>query len=296
MRSHPTFVKGCRKIFLVVREALRVIEKLGGTIDAVTDSSRLLQLRSAGGFELSERLHEPAWTYPRHAHEHASISLILAGSCVEQIGRFERTCSPASMHVLPSGEPHSFHFSGPLRCLTITVDGSRAAAVREASAILEHPRQLRDAAFASMARQLTSEMRTNDDASALAIESLVLGMLGYGERVNAQAQPPRWLTLVRDALHAQFRQTLTLGGLAALAGVHPSYLARAFRKQYGCTVGAYVRRLRLDFAASELLESGRAISDVAADAGFFDQSHFTNHFRRHTGMTPAAFRATLKSN
>jgi AraC family transcriptional regulator len=258
--------------------------------------SRVLQLRDAGGFQLSERLHQPAWSWSRHAHERPSISLILAGECTEQLGRFGHQCTPATMHVLPAGEIHGFRFVAPVRCLTIEVELPRAESLREASAILQSPRQFRDMRFIAMARQLTREMHIRDDAAELSMESLVLALLAHGERASAQAKPPRWLAAVRDALHAQFRERVTLTGLAGIARVHPSYLARAFRTQYGCTVGEYVRRLRLDFAAAELLDVDKAISDVAAEAGFFDQSHFAHLFRRHTGMTPSAFRAARKSN
>ena len=199
------------------------------------------------------------------------------------------------MHVLPAGQPHAFLFDDSLHCLTIEVEPTRAAALREASAILEQPRQLRDAQYAAFARELASEMRIADHASEIALESLILGLLARAERVS-DATPPRWLSAVRDALHAGFRDKITIAALAHLAGVDPSHLARRFRRHFGCTVGAYLRRLRLDFAAGELRESQRPISDVAIEAGFFDQSHFARLFRRRTGMTPTAFRAAQKTN
>jgi AraC family transcriptional regulator len=257
--------------------------------------SRVLQLRDAGGFQLSERVHQPAWKWAPHAHDRASISLLLAGSCIEQLGRFAYTCSPATMHVLPTGEPHAFRFDAPVRCLTIEVDPARAALVREASHILEEPRQLRDVHYVSAGRQLIAEMHIADDASELALESLVLALLARAERIHS-AVMPRWLSAVREALHAEFRGKVTMAALARIADVDPSHLARTFRRQYGCTIGAYVRQLRLDAAAAALRESDIAIGDVAAEAGFFDQSHFARLFRRHTGMTPTAFRAAQKSN
>lgn len=258
--------------------------------------SRVVQLRDAGGFQLSERVHQPAWKWAPHAHDRASISLLLAGSCIEQLGRLAYTCTPATMHVLPVGEPHAFRFDAPVRCLTIEIDPARAALVREVSRILEQPRQLRDAHYVSAGRQLIGEMRIADEASELALESLVLGLLARAERTGGALAAPRWLAAVRDALHAEFRDKVTIARLAGIAGVDPSHLARTFRRQYGCTIGAYVRRLRLDVAAAALRDSDRAVSDIAAEAGFFDQSHFARLFRRHTGMTPTAFRAAQRSN
>jgi AraC-like DNA-binding protein len=45
--------------------------------------------------------------------------------------------------------------------------------------------------------------------------------------------------------------------------------------------------------AKELIADGHALSAVAATCGFADQSHFTFHFRRCNGVTPARFRASL---
>jgi AraC family transcriptional regulator len=72
--------------------------------------------------------------------------------------------------------------------------------------------------------------------------------------------------------------------------VHPTTLARAYRRAYGCTVGERVRSLRLDYAARRLLDGGRPLSDVALDAGFYDQSHFTRAFQRQFRMTPLQYR------
>ena len=80
--------------------------------------------------------------------------------------------------------------------------------------------------------------------------------------------------------------------LALDIGVHPVHLARVFRKNFDCTVGEFVRRLRIERACKEIAESSAPISEIALALGFYDQSHFSNTFKRFTGMTPAAYRAT----
>jgi AraC family transcriptional regulator len=84
---------------------------------------------------------------------------------------------------------------------------------------------------------------------------------------------------------------ITLSSLAREAGVHPSHLARAFRAHYRQSIGAYLRALRIEWASRELASRAVSISEVGLRAGFYDHSHFTRVFRRHTGMTPAQFRA-----
>jgi AraC family transcriptional regulator len=63
-----------------------------------------------------------------------------------------------------------------------------------------------------------------------------------------------------------------------------------FRKFYRCSVGEYVRRLRLELAARELACTEKPLAQVAAECGFYDQSHFTHAFKRRFRMTPMTFR------
>jgi AraC family transcriptional regulator len=67
-----------------------------------------------------------------------------------------------------------------------------------------------------------------------------------------------------------------------------------FQKHYRCTVGAYIRRLRIDFACRELANTEAPLVDIALAAGFCDQSHFTKTFRRHTGQVPSQFRESIR--
>ena len=82
----------------------------------------------------------------------------------------------------------------------------------------------------------------------------------------------------------------SLEALASELGTHPSHLVRVFRREYGLPPHRYVVTRRLDRARRLLLE-GMPIAEVAAVAGFHDQSHLTRHFRALLGTTPGAFRS-----
>lgn len=103
-------------------------------------------------------------------------------------------------------------------------------------------------------------------------------------------RPPPWLRKARDLLHASFLDRLRAADVAAAVGVHPVLLARVFRAHTGVSIGDYVRTLRLDWAATRLSRSEAPLCEVALEAGFADQSHFTRAFKRHTGSTPLQFR------
>ena len=86
-------------------------------------------------------------------------------------------------------------------------------------------------------------------------------------------------------------EPLTLSAVARAAAIHPSHLARTFRKYHGRPVGEYVRALRVEHAAREIAGTNTPLSEISVRFGFFDQSHFSRVFKQYTGMTPAEFRA-----
>jgi AraC family transcriptional regulator len=133
-----------------------------------------------------------------------------------------------------------------------------------------------------------------DSASALAIEGLVLEILAEAIRgktsSTAEKKSPRWFCEVREFLHANFSESMQLEDLVRIADVHPVHLARVFRHQTGCTVGEYVRRLRLEFACGRVSSSNESLCEIALAAGFTDQSHFTRAFKNRFGITPGEYR------
>ncbi len=98
------------------------------------------------------------------------------------------------------------------------------------------------------------------------------------------------LQIVRES----FREPLTVNGIAQQIDVHPVSLSRAFRRQVGTTLGEYVNRLRVEWAARKLAqEEPVGLAELAAAAGFADQSHFTRVFRAYIGAPPGQVRTVL---
>jgi len=86
-----------------------------------------------------------------------------------------------------------------------------------------------------------------------------------------------------------------LSEVAAAAGVSRHRLTRLFRAAYGLPPHRFVLAQRIR-AARRLLERGATPAEVAAQTGFFDQSHLHRHFTRTLGMTPAAYAAAVRSD
>ena len=115
-----------------------------------------------------------------------------------------------------------------------------------------------------------------------------------GDLERQHGRPPRWLLQCREALREDNRYTVGNHGLCKLAqelGLHPVYLARAFRSHFRCSPGEFARQHRLQRAAGLLARSRLRLIDVALDCGFFDQAHLTRSFRARFGMTPGDYRS-----
>lgn len=93
-----------------------------------------------------------------------------------------------------------------------------------------------------------------------------------------------------DFLHAHCDRIITLDELERVTGRDRFALSRDFRKFYGTSPYRYLTLRRLDLAR-RLMLAGVPLADVAAQAGFADQSHMTRQFTRAYGMPPARWRA-----
>jgi AraC-like DNA-binding protein len=253
-----------------------------------------------GGFILTERLHPQNCTLPSHSHESPIIGIVLNGSFNERIGRHSQECAPYSLKVLPAGESHTLEFGDAnVRCLTIEIRPQALEGIRRFSTILDDPVHVSKGALSPLIMRLYKEFRLMKNTSLLTIEGLILEMLGDATRERHRrlsCEEPLWLRQAKEFIYENARVGVSLINVAALVGVHPSYLARMFRRHYGCSVGEYVLRLRLDFAIHELTESDKSLAEIASVTGFYDQSHFAHAFRVHLRMTPSEFRTAAKAS
>lgn len=97
---------------------------------------------------------------------------------------------------------------------------------------------------------------------------------------------------VREYLQDNFAENISLEQIARVAGLSGFHLNRIFRQAVGLPPHAYQMQARID-RAKTLLAAGVSIEQAALEVGFFDQSHFTNHFKRLCGFTPGFYRQNI---
>lgn len=253
-----------------------------------------LKSQLMSGFSLIETTYAPNLVLPRHSHEYAYFCFVLRGTYTEVYGTRTRTCKPSTLVFHPQNELHSDSFHGlGARCFNIQVEPECLQRVREHSGILDSSAEFYGPPVAHLTRKLYREFREMSEASPLMIEGLAFEILGEASKRSlklSERRLPHWLGQAKDMLHAHFSTSLTLAALAECVGVHQVHLARAFRQHYHCTVGEYVRQLRIEFACRELSGSDTPLVEIASAAGFCSQSHFSTVFKRHTGSSPREYR------
>ena len=259
----------------------------------------ILRWRRVGGLHLAEVHYEPDQRVRRHMHGHARFVLVLAGAITETRDDESVTYGPSTLLFRRAGERHAYAVS-PIgaTCLVVDVDAAWQARARLHAPVLEQSAAFTGGFVIHLAHRLHGEFRLRDEVSRLAIESITLGVLAEASRcaTRTNSRPvPAWLRQARALVEAHFAQPLPLTDVARRVGVHPVHLARTFRRVHQMTFAGYVRHVRIEFARRELAASVASLGDIAAAAGFCDQSHFSRLFKRTTGLTPAEYRFALQT-
>lgn len=224
-----------------------------------------------------------------HTHEDAHFVFVLSGAYITSA---TGAPTPVRSPTLVFNPPHTTHrdrFAGGVGTfMTISVPAAivrgatgyfSAGAIRMAS-----PKEL-GAAFG-----IARELRGGRDEAVM--DSLVWELLSrVGSRDRLRCDPPRWaLRAFETIMDCPLVGCLSVLDVAADVDVHPAHLARVFRGFWGCSPAELARWRRADCAARLLVRSKLPGVDIAAAAGFSDQSHMSRDFRMAYGFAPGAYR------
>lgn len=162
-----------------------------------------------------------------------------------------------------------------------------------------------DVTLAWVGRELAAEMRGDHASSRLVVDAMALLTAAHlVRRWSNMSLPPDRVRgglaphLFRRAcayLDEHIADDVTLQDVARLVGLSTKHFARAFRESSGLPPHQWVLARRVERAKTLLRDPETSLAAVALACGFSDQSHFTNRFRRATGLTPARFRAEITS-
>lgn len=121
-------------------------------------------------------------------------------------------------------------------------------------------------------------------------EGLVAGARGGGRPLASPRIDVQAIERARQFLAAERTRVVHSSELESITGLTRYELARQFKLMLGTSPYRYLLMRRLELAR-ERIHLGRPLADVADEAGFADQAHFTRTFKAAFGLTPARYRA-----
>ncbi len=127
----------------------------------------------------------------------------------------------------------------------------------------------------------------------------VIGVVGtvrpYGEEHPVHNQDLKWerddeIGRAVSHIRANFRNNIEIAHLVSVSGLNHRKLHRGFVELFGVAPMQFITKTRIEAACDDLLTTKKKLSLIAKDNGFYDQSSFTQHFRRQMKVTPLKYR------
>ena len=134
--------------------------------------------------------------------------------------------------------------------------------------------------------KIYKELISKDVFSDSSIKLLLLNLIHANPENDCKNNSPGWIKIVAELTHDKWNQSLSLKDLSEAAGVHPITVSKHFPKYFSCTFGEYMRRLKIEKSLYFLKVSSFSLTEIAAECGFSDQSHFIRTFKQLTGFLP----------
>jgi AraC family transcriptional regulator len=221
---------------------------------------------------------------------------------------WQGTPPPNSVLILPAGHPRQAFWRGPTESVHVHLDPRRIARVAAEACDLDPDRieppadgALIDPRIQAAILALDAELTTGGAGGRLLTESLAnvlaIHLIRHVTGDARAVQHPRGglpgpkLRAALEYIEEHLDTELALDDLASVAHLSSYHFARRFKTSTGLPPHQYVIARRVE-RAKQLLKGpdDLTLAQVAGRVGFWDQGHFTRHFKRLVGVTPKQFR------
>ena len=223
----------------------------------------------------------------RHCHDNTNISFVIHGGC--------KLKKKDTGELLPGRL--TFNYAGEYHQVIDVADNSRHVNIELEQGFYERyftsesnmAVLTKKPDFKFLMLRIYKELVAGDQYSPPSIHLLLLNLLNRSEKSTFTDASPSWVKKLEELLRANWNETITLDGLAAIIGVHPVTISKYFPRYFCCTLGEYMRKLKIEKSLSLIKSPDNSLTSIAYQCGFFDQSHFTRIFKEVTGFLPAHY-------
>lgn len=222
-----------------------------------------------------------------HSHDNVVLCLILRGGTLESRKKTETQAVPGKIMLYNQGEVHRNTYTQfPSKNLNIELEESFFLSndLQGANFDNAYTHNL-DIQFQLI--KIYQELSLKDSYSNQALYASLLSVFSQGTKKLSTSS---WLKDIKEVLNDRWSEFISLKELAAELNLHPVTISRYFPKYFGCSLGDYMRKLKVERALFYLQHTPKNLTEIAYDCGFADQSHFIRVFKTYTGFTPKEFK------
>jgi len=226
-----------------------------------------------------------------HYHENPFFSFLFSGGSVENRKSECIECIPGQIYFYNWHEPHkNTNYQENTQNFNIELDAHwlKTLDINETAITGSFSIQSPDIKFTIV--KLFKEFLRSDDLSGASINLLTLELLQQLCRTSITRHRPVWVNQLKEILHDHWSENLSLHHLASLLNIHHVTISKYFSRYFDCTLGEYVRKIRVEKALGLVRSTSLSLSAIAYECGFADQSHFIRTFKDQTGFRPNEFR------
>lgn len=226
-------------------------------------------------------------SFARHTHDQFGIGLVDAGAQASASGRGPVEVEAGDLITANPGEVHDGRAVDDRGRIwrMVYLDPEVLAGITGQNGEFAFP-FLRKPRLADSFRRLFHGL--SDGPSDLMVESELVTLCHALDDSPCRPLPSGPVSRAVQALRDDPARPFTLVELAQLAGLSRFHFLRSFAKATGLTPHAFRLQARLHLAR-RLIQTGHPLAEVAAEAGFADQSHLTRLFTRSYGMAPGGY-------
>lgn len=241
-----------------------------------------------------------------HTHDGLMIGLIDTGTKSFLRQRTQFLAGPGAISVVNAGDLHTgcrahgdeLRYRALYIPVSVLAEAAGSASAGDPpgfrSGVIDDPRL-----FAVLCRMHATVVAS---ASRLKREQFLLEAVralvgGYGSpwkpRDCSIADAPQAVRAAYAMIEAGYRDELSVAAIAQALSISPYHLMRLFRRHAGIPMHALQTQLRVSLS-KRLLRKGMPASQVALEAGFADQSHFSKRFKELVGASPVAYQRNMQ--
>ena len=224
-----------------------------------------------------------------HSHNNAHITLFLKGGTAEKRKNSSTVVGPGSLLFYHSDELHLNQDTlFPSKNINIEIEENLLKELQISEAIIE--KSIQNTTLTKfLILKIFKESIVADSFSGDTINMLFTQLSNANMHLEKYEKSPFWVKSLNELLNDCWNENPNLQDLAQVLNLNPITISKHFPRYFGCTLGEYMRRIKIDRSLS-LIESNQInLTEIGFQCGFADQSHFIRTFKNQTGFLPKQF-------